>query len=536
MDQSITYKQYRDTIMQSVTHGSYHYNSLVELFAAIDDRYTVLQSQLATMNDITDLRISASLLGDAANLVDDIVLDFAQMVATLGVDEGNSGGLYLFNTDRINTAKENAPEVNDMVYYLSSQIADFNELFKGYSYSGVDSINPVNIANYMKATKKVSAISSLVYKQIVSRHEMLKPIVSSTVSEYQQDSYVMEAVESVSPKFFISLIPDVALIDVGETEEEALERAKDYFDGEIDDTVEVMPCSHGMYNSFTVMGEVPDEWEVVNGVVVLPDEAESYSDIPEDGRIDESRTGVVKAATKRIEYELKTKLDKEIKTQYNLKVRLNDNVVVAVVEPDRFLNHEKFSNYEKKSIRLIADHLRDHPWFDEVDVDETKNGHLAISMMLSDVDLNDYRLNLNESISLGNIPKKLIAESKSESKEELEESRANGILQGMTLRVMHEIRSRLEELITRSRMRVGHHRKHNILTIELQGDTIFSDGSIDDHEKGIIQKTIDVISKHPWVEKSHVYFPRYDQGVVHLELQSWDNVDMSDAEKFANIQ
>lgn len=527
MDQSITYKQYRDTIMQSVPHSSYHFSSLVELYSAIDERYTVLQTQLAVMNEITDLRISASLLADAAKLVDDIIVDFSQIVATLGVDETQGNGLYLHNTDRINNIKEIAPEVNDIVYYLSSQVNDFNELFKGYSYSGLDSINPVNITDYMKATKKVSKISSLVYKQVVAKHEHIKSIIDSEIHGYQGETFIMEAADSVKGKYFISLIPDVALIDVGETEEEALERAKDYFDGEIDDTVEVMQCSHGMYNSFTIMGNVPEEWEIVNDVVVLPEEASDYEEInKEDEILENSDDKKWRLMTNKVINEIKCALTKEFTTQHHVKESRSGKKVNILIKPDRFLEDKSFSSKEKVYVSEICDKIKQSDWVDSIKISESKDS-IKISAVLNKDSTSQKTLCLNEMVSLNNLPSnnKIF-----ESVEKISESRANGIFQGMTLRIIHHLRESLEAAIARNRLRLGHYRNHNSLMIEIQGDTIFSDGTIPEDAKDDFFRVVAQLSEHPWIDKASVKFHRFDQGLITIRLTDWDNVDMKDAQ------
>ena len=523
MDQSLMYQQSKDTIKQSLSNSTHFFLSLVELFEQNDQSFNVLSSEMKTLDTSTDLRISAAELKDSYELIQDLMVDYAQMISSLAVDEVDNPSMISKSLDDIDHLKEISPEIQHIIYELSAQVADFNELFVNYEYHGVDSINPQTITRYMEANKKVSQISRILASNIRSKYSYLKDEVNKTQEVYAHNTYIYEAIESIDSSYFVSLIPDVSLIEVGKTKQEVKRKTEEYFDNTEDeegDEYEIMPCSREVYNMFTIKGEIPEEWNDIDGVIVLPDEYDTLND--SDELKEHNTSNEEKTAIKRIRYEIKEYLQKNIESSfYEVKGNEGVNSYTVSITPDKFINDTRFTESDVQHIYIMARKLRDHPWVDELDVDKLRNGGFTISILLGEIDLSQYSLNLSECVSLN-----VLSENDRDEAIQLDERNADGTIKAILVWIKHGIEEELEKNLTVKHFKTGIYRKSHHVILEVLPDKIFGNGVLPDEDKEFIKGLNEKIDNHPWVESSRAEFPNSGEAALDIRLNQWNTIDI----------
>lgn len=374
-------KQQIDGLLPEASNSLY---ALVTLFQDCDDQFQKLVNEKTELKQNQELAISASMLYDAYELVEDGMNTMGMLIVNIGKDEQRGISQYVDVSEYIEPAKEIMPSLMSMIHTVSAQMSDFIELHKSFIYQNINMINPIKVRQYMDVNHKVSRISTIIHKQMVQQHESLVMEINQLSEQLTQTSMVMEAAETVKGNCFVSIIDNISIIEVGKTKSEVMSNTREYFDGDMDDSVEIMPCSDGVYQVVTHDGEIPENWEIVDGVVVLPDEKSLYEDV--NGMV-ESR-GVHKAAANKIHHDIEEKINREFETRV-LKVtgESEGNHYTIKIHPDMMVQKEKFGSKDKRVVLEIYRALKEHPWFDGITLNEDEKGVISLTMKFGNIDI-----------------------------------------------------------------------------------------------------------------------------------------------------
>ncbi len=522
MTPSIAYQQSKDTIKQSLPKASHLMMSLIELFGNIDEHYTLMGGELDSLDEKPELRIAAAQLKDTYNIVEELLSDYAQHIASLAMDDINHAEYANANIEKILAAKEIAPDVNNVVYELSAQLADFNQLFVGFAYNGIENFNVSDIQQRQEVNKKVARIAQLLHEKLTKECQELKDKVNGAINDYQEMGLMFEAVESVKGKYFVSLIPDVSLIEVGKTEHEVRQKTEEYFSGDdVDSEYTIKPCSQELYNAFTIHGEIPEEWEEVDGVVVLPEEKELHSSV-DTSRIDESPSGMMKAARLRVRHEIEEVLNKQLDaTHFTVKDGYEDDYHYTLsIVPDLFITKEPFTDKDKRVVEIIRSRLNDHDWFEEVDLDETRNGTLVLTMEFGDVNLRNGSLNLSECAHVNSVPASIC------ERVELSERSAEATFKAIMTFMVNEIQDVLKDHLEERHFKLGRYRNLTHAVLDIQPDKIFGDGILSENDCAFIEKLSHKIKSHSWIDDCEAEFPDSGEALIHINTIPWNEIDL----------
>lgn len=384
MKHLIMYNDVKKQIDGLLPEASNSLYALVALFQDCDDQFQKLINEKTELAENKELSISASMLFDAYELVEDGMNTMGMLIVNVGKDEQRGIHQYVDVSEYIEPAKELMPMLMSMIHTVSSQMSDFIELHKSFVYQNINMLNPISVRQYMDVNHKVSRISTIIHKQMVQQHEELVMAVNQLSEQLTQTSMVMEASESIKGKYFASIIDDISIIEVGKTKNEVLAKTREYFDGDMDDTVKIVPCSDGIFHMVTHDGEIPEEWEMVDGVVVLPDEKSLYEQVND---LVESK-GIFKAAAKKIHDNIEDKVRKEFESRV-LKVdgKSDGDMYMIEIHPDTILTKEKFGSKDKRVILDIYRKLQNHPWFENVKLSESDKGIITLTMQFGNIDI-----------------------------------------------------------------------------------------------------------------------------------------------------
>lgn len=276
MKHLLAYKQQKDTIDGLLTDASNSFYSLVEAFQECDDTFMMLVNEKSELDKTKELSISASEMYDAYELVENTMLNTITLIAKIGMNEKNGLAAYTNISEYINPTKEIIPDIKILIQTVSSQMSDFIELVKTYQYNEIKDVSVKNIRKYMKMNDLVTRISRTIYKTTIDEHEIINSYIKTLKKDLDTKNTIYESIEDVKAQCFVTMIPDTAIIAVGDTEKEAWNKTKDYFNDEISDEVVIKKCSQGLYNIVTMNDTYPEEWEELDGVIVLPEEYENY--------------------------------------------------------------------------------------------------------------------------------------------------------------------------------------------------------------------------------------------------------------------
>lgn len=274
MKNLINYQDIKYEVDSLSPSASHTLQSLITIYHDCDNSFQLLEDEKNEMNDNVELRISASMLNDAYELIYDVVTTMGMLIIHIGKDEGNGIEAYVDVSDFINPAKDFIPSIIALIHSVSTQMSDFIALHRTFEYTTIDAVNPIKVNEYMNVNRKVSRISTLVYKQTLENYEIIKHGINEIIDHVTHTSMVMESTENVKGKYFVSIISGMSLIEVGESEADVLRKTREYFEGDLDDSITIKPCSQGIYDEITSNHNIPEEWELVSGVVVLPNEKE----------------------------------------------------------------------------------------------------------------------------------------------------------------------------------------------------------------------------------------------------------------------
>lgn len=367
-----------DSLLPDASHSLY---ALVTLFQDCDEQFNKLINEKSELKNNKELSISASMLFDAYELVEDGMNTMGMLIVNIGKDEQKGINQYVDVSEFIEPAKEIIPELMSMIHTVSSQMSDFIELHKTFTYQDISMLNPLKVAQYMDVNRKVSRISTIIHSQMVESHEGFLADVAIIADRLTRTSLVMEATESVKGSCFVSIIDDISIIEVGETKEEVIRNTKEYFDGKLDDSVKVLPCSNGVYTMVSHDGEIPESWEIVDGVVVLSDEKELFEQLED---ITESKHKY-KPAILRIYNEIEEKVRNGFESKIIKIDGFSDgNTYTIKIVPDTIINKTKFKGVDKRVVLEIYRALQKHSWFSKVKLDEDEKGIISITMTFND--------------------------------------------------------------------------------------------------------------------------------------------------------
>lgn len=391
-----------DGVLPNASHSLY---SLVTLFQECDDQFLKLVDEKTTLSENKELAISASELYDAYELVEDGMNTMGMLIANIGRDEQKLEA-YAGVSTFIEPAKELIPTLLSMIHTVSSQMSDFIELHNSFIYQDIDKLNPMKVRQYMDVNSKVSRISCIIRRQIIETHEELVFDINEISNQVTATNMVFEANEAVKGDCYVSLIDGISIIEVGETEDEVLKKTREYFDGSMDDTITIKPCSSGIYQMVKHDGEIPEEWEEMNGVIVLPDEQELFEQV-QTGTLTEKR-GMYRAAVQKVHHDVEAKVKKEFSSRV-LKVtgELVDDEYTIKIVPDNLVEKSKFNNKDKRVVLDIYRKLKVHDWFTNVTINELDDGTLTITVTFGNVDINNANKEVVENFSLAESTEKL---------------------------------------------------------------------------------------------------------------------------------
>lgn len=385
-----------DGVLPDASHSLY---SLVKMFQECDDQFMKLVNEKTELSQNKELSISASELFDAYELVEDAMNTMGMLIANVGQDENRGLHQYANVSEFIEPAKELIPSLVMMIHTVSSQMSDFIELHKSFMYQSIDQFNPIKVHQYIEINNKVARISAILRDQMVEEHGYFVNEVQEISSHLTETNMIHEAKESVKGEYFVSLIDGISIIEVGETESEVLKKTREYFDGSVDDTITIKPSSKGIYHMVKDDGEIPEEWEIVNGVVVLPEERELF-ERAQSGSLTESR-GVFKAAIKKIHNDVEEKVKSEFSSRV-LKidgVSDSDTYTIKII-PDMVVEKKKFNTVDKKVVLEIYRKMKDHPWFKQVKLDELENGTITLTLIFDKIDFMNAEKSIVEEFQL----------------------------------------------------------------------------------------------------------------------------------------
>lgn len=388
-------KQQIDSIIPDASHSLL---ALVTLYQDCDDQFNKLINEKSELAENKELSISASMLFDAYELVEDVMNTMGMLIVNVGKDEQQGINQYVDVSTLIEPAKELMPELMSMIHTVSSQMSDFIELHRSLVYTDINMLNPMKVQNYMDVNRKVSRISTIIHTQMVNTHSDLITQMSIISDHLTQSSMVMEASESIKGNYYVSIIDNLSIVEVGVSEKDVRTKTREYFNGELDDSIEILPCSTGVYDKVVNDGEIPETWDVIDGVVVLPEEKSLYESVE---LMSEAKNGN-KAATVKVHYDIEEKVlgsfsGKVIKVTGE---HVGDAYIIKI-HPDTVIEKNKFGGDDKRIVLDIYRKLQKHEWFDSVKLGEDSDGVITLTLKFSDIDFtNNGSSSIIESFSL----------------------------------------------------------------------------------------------------------------------------------------
>lgn len=378
MKHLIAYDDIKQDIDAIIPSASYSLKSLIGLYQDCDNQFDKLIQEKHALSQNDELSISAAVLFDAYELVEDAMNNMGILISHIGKDEQNGIEEYVSVSEFVDPAKEIIPEIISIIHTVSSQMSDFLELHKAFIYYDINSFDHNSVTEYMSVNRKVSRISQLVYQQIEKQHGLVSNEINQLIGTVTHASMVMEATETVKGKCFVSIIDNLSLIEVGKTEAEVIRKTREYFEDELDDSITVKPCSDGVYDAITSDGDIPEEWEEVDGVVVLPEEKALNERFI---KLYDTTSKLRKVSAGDVHQKIEERVRRDFKSRV-MKVEhdLSRDTLTIRIHPDTIIEKNKFNGVDKRVVLDIFNTLKKHEWFSNVELNEDDDGIISISM------------------------------------------------------------------------------------------------------------------------------------------------------------